>query len=69
MTLQFKIPGYAFVIDFTSRTGRGKYYIWAIKGGKWCWDALGNGGQENTRDEAEAAARRWIRDGDYRRND
>lgn len=56
------IPAAAVCKTFVTVTGkRSRYWIWQNRG-FYFWHALSNEGQEKTLEEAEAAARRWIKD-------
>lgn len=56
------IPPHAIRTYFHARNGKhGLFYVWTF-GRQWVWSALGNGGFTDTKEEAEQAAKRWIRD-------
>lgn len=47
---------------FVVRGLKMEYTIWP-KGSKWFWQAAGNGNLTDSKETAEAEARRWLRDG------
>lgn len=55
-------PG-AISILYKSGKHFARYWIWCHDGVTWHWSALGNGGSEPTRREAETQAKSWIKDG------
>lgn len=54
------IPPTAISVMYEYGSLKGLFHVWPVKGGKWQWDARGNNGEENTREEAIRAARVWI---------
>lgn len=56
------IPNKAEKILYSCNRRHGFIYVWESKG-KWVWESLGNGGEEDTKEKALGSARSWIRIG------
>ncbi len=54
------IPKHARRVEYTAERHTGVYYVWR-QGESWYWSASGNQGEKPTEQEAELAARRWIK--------
>lgn len=55
------VPKTATKILYRAGSKRAYYFVWPAKN-KWQWEALGNGGEENSLREATEKAKRWIKD-------
>jgi len=62
MTTKDNTPPEALKIDYILEGYSMPYYVWERKG-EWYWSALGNSGKAQTQEQAQTAARRWIKTG------
>lgn len=67
--LPSNVPDGAITINYFYGDQKGQYYIWVVirysslkpyPMNRWHWHALGNSGEEATRELAEEKARQWI---------